>query len=74
MRSVSLLSALAAVTAVHASPTKRAITPVTAKGNAFYVGSERFYVRGVDYQPGGSSGNLDPLAEPSICKPGIEKL
>jgi hypothetical protein len=74
MRSVSLLSALAAVTAVHASPTKRAITPVTAKGNAFYVGSERFYVRGVDYQPGGSSGNLDPLAEPSICKPDIEKF
>lgn len=25
---------------------------VTVKGNAFFAGSTRFYVRGVDYQPG----------------------
>lgn len=74
MRSVSLISALAAVTAVQAGPTKRAIQPVTAKGNAFYVGSERFYLRGVDYQPGGSSANLDPLADPKVCTPDIEKF
>ncbi|KAK0620258.1 Glucanosyltransferase-domain-containing protein [Immersiella caudata] len=77
MRSVSLLSALAAVTAVQAGavkPRQTKITPVTAKGNAFYVGNQRFYVRGVDYQPGGSSANLDPLADPDVCKPDIEKF
>lgn len=31
------------------------ITPITVKGNAFFKGSDRFYMRGVDYQPGGSS-------------------
>jgi hypothetical protein len=77
MRSVSLVSALAAVTAVQAGavkPRQTKITPVTAKGNAFYVGDQRFYVRGVDYQPGGSSANLDPLADPKICTPDIEKF
>lgn len=76
MRSVSVISALAAVTAVQATPTKRqtSITPITVKGNAFFVGDTRFYVRGVDYQPGGSSLNIDPLADPEICKPDIEKF
>lgn len=82
MRSVSLVSALAAASAVHASPTHSAqqqprqasLQPVTTKGNAFYVGNERFYVRGVDYQPGGSSLNIDPLADPDVCKPDIEKF
>jgi hypothetical protein len=27
---------------------------VTVKGNAFFVNNQRFYVRGVDYQPGWS--------------------
>lgn len=31
------------------------ITPITVKGNAFFKGKDRFYMRGVDYQPGGSS-------------------
>jgi hypothetical protein len=77
MRSVSLVSALAAASAVHAGavkPRQSSITPITAKGNAFYVGDQRFYVRGVDYQPGGSSANLDPLADPKICRPDIEKF
>jgi len=77
MRSVSLLSALAAASAVQAAsvqPRQTKLTPVTAKGNAFYVGTTRFYIRGVDYQPGGSSANLDPLADPEICKPDIEKF
>ena len=25
------------------------ITPITVKGNAFFKGSDRFYMRGVDY-------------------------
>lgn len=76
MRSVSVISALAAVTAVQATPTKRqsSITPITVKGNAFFAGNTRFYVRGVDYQPGGSSANIDPLADPEVCMPDIEKF
>jgi hypothetical protein len=49
-------------------------TPITVKGNAFFQGDERFYVRGVDYQPGGSSKLVDPLAEPTTCKRDIEKF
>jgi hypothetical protein len=26
--------------------------PVTVQGNAFFAGGKRFYVRGLDYQPG----------------------
>ncbi len=35
---------------------------------AFFAGSTRFYVRGIDYQPGGSSGEIDPLADTTICR------
>lgn len=31
---------------------RASIKPVTVKGNAFFAGNERFYIRGVDYQPG----------------------
>lgn len=44
---------------------------------AFWNGNERFYIRGIDYQPGGSSGASDPLADPSICNrdiPEFQKL
>lgn len=80
MKSLALVSALAAVSSfglVQAGPTpteqqlpnKRASLPtVTASGNAFWAGSTRFYVRGIDYQPGGSSAMSDPLADPAICK------
>jgi Glucanosyltransferase len=26
--------------------------PITVKGNAFFANNQRFYIRGVDYQPG----------------------
>lgn len=35
---------------------------------AFFAGSERFYIRGVDYQPGGSSDAADPIADVNGCK------
>lgn len=80
MKSVALLSAMAA--AAHAGPSKTdpvkprqvSIEPITATGNAFFRGSERFYVRGIDYQPGGSAGNIDPLADTRVCMPDIEKF
>jgi hypothetical protein len=45
------------------------LTPITVTGNAFYQGSERFYIRGVDYQPGGGTGvETDPISESSTCE------
>lgn len=45
-----------------------ALTPVTVNGTAFYNGTaDRFYIRGVDYQPGGSSDLTDPLADEAAC-------
>ncbi|KAK0636552.1 Glucanosyltransferase-domain-containing protein [Bombardia bombarda] len=82
MRTVAVLSALAAASAVHANPTQtsqqkpRAVSlePITATGNAFFAGDKRFFVRGVAYQPGGSAADLDPLADPEVCLPDIEKF
>lgn len=80
MKSIALLSALAA--AAHAGPTRTlpvaprqvSVEPITATGNAFFKGGERFYVRGIDYQPGGSSANIDPLADTEVCMKDIEKF
>jgi hypothetical protein len=77
MKGSALVSAVAAAGFVSATPTatekqppsKRANLPaVSASGNAFWVGSDRFYIRGIDYQPGGASANKDPLADPTTCK------
>ncbi len=34
---------------------------------AFFAGNDRFYIRGVDYQPGGSSDVADPIADKAGC-------
>jgi len=34
--------------------------PISVRGNAFFAGSTRFYVRGVDYQPGRRFAGNDP--------------
>ena len=39
------------------------LTPFTA----FFTGNDRFYIRGVDYQPGGSSQVADPIADEAGC-------
>lgn len=60
----SSLALLSAATAVQA------LNPITVNGNAFYDSktNDRFYIRGVDYLPGGSSNFSDPLADPEVCK------
>ncbi|OJD34304.1 uncharacterized protein BKCO1_2400021 [Diplodia corticola] len=59
----------------RASSTSSAKTPqVSVKGNAFWAGDKRFYIRGVDYQPGGSSEVADPIADADQCKRDIEKF
>ncbi|OHE92959.1 glycolipid anchored surface protein [Colletotrichum orchidophilum] len=83
MKSVAAFSALAVLSVVSANPTAtepeapikaRSLPTVSASGNAFYAGSNRFYLRGIDYQPGGSSENIDPLADTSICGRDIPKF
>ncbi|TKA22583.1 hypothetical protein B0A50_08153 [Salinomyces thailandicus] len=69
--SAALASAVAtpAQVEVRASNSSSGSTPaVTVKGNAFFAGDERFYIRGVDYQPGGSSESADPIADVASCK------
>ncbi|RAL14344.1 1,3-beta-glucanosyltransferase gel1 [Aspergillus homomorphus CBS 101889] len=50
------------------------VTAITVKGNAFFKGDDRFYIRGVDYQPGGSSKLADPIADTEGCKRDIAKF
>ncbi|KAA8647746.1 hypothetical protein EYZ11_000185 [Aspergillus tanneri] len=54
--------------------TRDDVTPITVKGNAFFKGDERFYMRGVDYQPGGSSDLSDPIADADSCKRDIKNF
>ena len=41
---------------------------------AFFAGNDRFYIRGVDYQPGGSSDVADPIADAAGCKRDIAEF
>lgn len=43
---------------------------IEVRGNAFYNSetNERFYIKGIDYQPGGAANATDPLADDSNCK------
>lgn len=56
--------------AVAASVQQRStdLPTVSIKGKGLYADGKRFYIRGLDYQPGGSSANEDPLADESTCK------
>ncbi|KAK5657320.1 hypothetical protein OQA88_3384 [Cercophora sp. LCS_1] len=83
MRSIVLAAALAVLDPAKASPTptdreppsERASVPtVTASGNAFWQGKDRFYIRGIDYQPGGSSAAADPLADTTVCQRDVEQF
>nr|POE88288.1 1,3-beta-glucanosyltransferase gel1 [Quercus suber] len=53
--------------ATSSATSSSSLPTVTIKGNAFFSGDDRFYIRGIDYQPGGSSDATDPLADYSIC-------
>lgn len=83
MKTFSTFAALAAATSVFAAPSPKeelvakaasSVTPITVKGNAFFQGSNRFYIRGVDYQPGGSSDLADPIADQSSCSRDIAEF
>ncbi|KAL9603996.1 MAG: hypothetical protein Q9219_000758 [cf. Caloplaca sp. 3 TL-2023] len=72
----SLAVAIGATTAFAGALAPRAssLPKITVKGNAFFAGSERFYIRGVDYQPGGASDAADPIADPTVCKRDIAEF
>lgn len=76
MKTAAIAAALAAsVAASPAAIEKRAsIQTVTVKGNAFFAGDKRFYIRGVDYQPGGASDAKDPIADATGCKRDVAKF
>jgi hypothetical protein len=49
----SFAFAAMATSVLGAALEARASLPaITVKGNAFFTGTDRFYIRGVDYQPG----------------------
>jgi hypothetical protein len=75
--SASLLAASVIISSVFASPsiqrraaevTNSNTPPVSVKGNAFFANGKRFYIRGVDYQPGGASLAKDPIADATGCQ------
>ncbi|KAH8170276.1 glucanosyltransferase domain-containing protein [Sarocladium implicatum] len=72
MKSFALVAALAGLAAADGQRRSTDLPTVSIKGKALYADGKRFYIRGIDYQPGGSSANEDPLADESTCKRDIE--
>jgi len=62
---MSIGSTIASVAPLQ--PRQSSLPSITTKGNAFFAGTDRFYIRGVDYQPGGSSQVADPIADSAGC-------
>ncbi|GAB7357952.1 hypothetical protein MBLNU230_g0119t1 [Neophaeotheca triangularis] len=72
-----LATALTAASGAFGKIKKRqqgSLPPVTTRGNAFYAGGERFYMRGVAYQPGGAADAADPLLDMPSLRRDIENF
>ncbi|QEU60924.1 Gas5 [Kluyveromyces lactis] len=56
-------------TSSSTNSTSDSLPVIEINGNAFFnsESGDRFYIRGVDYQPGGSSNLTDPLGDVSVC-------
>lgn len=82
MKSFAVVSALAATlsTAVagyvprQSTTIPKADVPVTVRGNAFFRGNDRFFMRGVAYQPGGAADAKDPLLDITGLKRDVENF
>ncbi|KAF7874043.1 hypothetical protein EAF04_002715 [Stromatinia cepivora] len=70
----SALAAPSSVENLAARDSSTSLPAVSTKGNAFFIGNNRFYIRGVDYQPGGSSKLVDPIADKDTCTRDIAKF
>ncbi len=55
---IPIFAAVASTALAGAVAPRATFQPVTIKGNAFFAGNDRFYIRGVDYQPGKSTTRL----------------
>jgi len=73
MKSYVLLAVLGAASSAFAQ-SKGKLPPITVKGNAFFANDQRFYVRGVAYQPGGAADAKDPLLDIPSLKRDIENF
>ncbi|CAO2647343.1 Nn.00g082650.m01.CDS01 [Neocucurbitaria sp. VM-36] len=72
---IALVASVApAFASVVPRQTKGNLPTVSVKGNAFFAGDERFYVRGVAYQPGGASDAKDPLLDLEGLKRDVENF
>jgi len=63
MKSFAVVAALGAVVSPVFAQGKGNLPTVSVRGNAFFAGDDRFYVRGVAYQPGGAADAQDPLLD-----------
>ncbi|SCU84261.1 LAFA_0D09032g1_1 [Lachancea sp. 'fantastica'] len=73
----SVLTVLGLSVSLAAADSSNSSLPaIEIEGNAFFNSKtgERFYIRGVDYQPGGSSNLTDPLGSVDICKRDVPKF
>lgn len=67
--------ALASLASASIIPRQSCSLPaVTTEGNAFWANGERFYVRGVAYQPGGAADAADPLLDTEALTRDIEQF
>ncbi|KAF2106596.1 Glucanosyltransferase-domain-containing protein [Lophiotrema nucula] len=78
MRSLAALSMLGASVAPALGaiiPRQQgSLPPVEVRGNAFFAGDDRFYIRGVAYQPGGAADAKDPILDIDGLKRDIENF
>lgn len=72
MKTTAGVLSLVALSAASALKPRASLPAVEVKGNAFFANGNRFYIRGVDYQPGGSSDVADPIADANGCKRDID--
>jgi len=71
MKTFAVIAALGA--AIAPAFAKGNLPEVSVRGNAFFAGSERFYVRGVAYQPGALLGGHE-YAEDIRLRHGILRI
>ena len=70
----AIISPVFGTVVARQNSSKGKLPPVTVKGNAFYAGGKRFYVRGVAYQPGGASDAKDPLLDLKSLKRDVDNF
>lgn len=75
--SLTAVLALASFTSAKILPRENGgkLPTITSEGNAFWTSNgDRFYVRGVAYQPGGASGAADPMLDMDTFKIDVENF